>query len=739
MSGRSILTQLEEMGHPAPRLSLRGSVPSEHGTERYEFRGELARGGMGIVHHGRDNDLGRNVALKVLHEKHLQNAELVQRFVEEAQIGGQLQHPGIVPVYELGLQAGGQPYFAMKLVKGETLGERLAGRSDTSVDRRTLLAVFRDVCRTMAYAHAHGVIHRDLKPANVMIGGFGEVQVVDWGFAKVLARREQREQDGDHHEDQKRGAERVETMISTVRSADDSSASVAGSVMGTPAYMSPEQALGQVDELDARSDVFGLGAILCEILTGSPPYTGDVARVGMAAAKADLDAAHAALATCNADARLTDLCLAALQPLPKDRPADAEHLAGEVAAWLAEAEGRAHRARVVKIEAEAEAEEQLRARRQTMLVAGGVVLVVAIAVALFLFVSFDAAARENERRAAIDTALQDAARHRAAGAWSEAVVAAELAAGLGGDDALLVAIRAQATIAAEQARVRAEDDELLAELEEIRGRCGQVLFAVEGELEELDQAYAAAYERRFTSLDTAADRLLASSHAAAFAANLTVWSWIRKTAAKAGGEAQNRADWQSIHRLARRLDPSDVAVHDALLADDDAAALRTIVEERGDELSATTAPWVGLVLAEGTPDQTSTAVVFLENQHLRNPRDFWIQMRLASAALRANDTNRAARHATAALAVRPKHAMAWCSLAAALAAEGDGQRAFVAFGRFLQLEAECRKAADLGVVDRALREMMDNRDASRGSEDLLDNLREVWAEVDAQLKQGVHR
>ena len=143
---------------------------------------------MGAVLKGRDPDLGRDLAVKVLLESHRDKPELIRRFVEEAQIGGQLQHPGIVPIYELGTFADRRPYFAMKLVKGRTLSSLLAERSDRVHDLPRFLSIFESVCQTMAYAHARGVIHRDLKPSNVMVGSFGEVQVMDWGLAKVLPR-----------------------------------------------------------------------------------------------------------------------------------------------------------------------------------------------------------------------------------------------------------------------------------------------------------------------------------------------------------------------------------------------------------------------------------------------------------------------------------------------------------------------------------------------------------------------
>jgi serine/threonine-protein kinase len=182
---------------------------------------ELGRGGMGAVFKGRDSSLGRDVAVKVLLESHSGRAELVQRFVEEAQIAGQLQHPGVVPVYEMGQTPDRRPFFTMKLVKGRTLTQLLLDRPSPADELPRLVAIFEAVCQTLAYAHAKGVIHRDLKPANVMVGAFGEVQVMDWGLAKVL------------------GSEATQTeavsVIATPRSGSDETVTQAGSVLGTPA------------------------------------------------------------------------------------------------------------------------------------------------------------------------------------------------------------------------------------------------------------------------------------------------------------------------------------------------------------------------------------------------------------------------------------------------------------------------------------------------------------------------
>src|SRR5262245_58872976 len=233
---------------------------------RYEVVEEIAHGGMGVVFKVRDPDLGRTLAMKVLLDSHQERPDLARRFLEEAQIGGQLQHPGLVPVHELGRLPDQRPFFTMKLVKGRTLAEELKARSSPAADLPRLLGTFEQVCQTVAYTHSRGVIHRDLKPANLMVGAFGEVQVMDWGLAKLLGQ--------DQEAPLPAGAAGASTIYSSRSSSEDDSATRAGTVLGTPAYMPPEQARGQVEHLDERCDVFGLGAILCEILTGQPPYTG---------------------------------------------------------------------------------------------------------------------------------------------------------------------------------------------------------------------------------------------------------------------------------------------------------------------------------------------------------------------------------------------------------------------------------------------------------------------------------
>jgi len=257
-----------------------------HGAQesRYRERGEVARGGMGAILRVWDEDLRRELAMKVVltHEgaPGELSPKLLGRFLEEAQVTGQLDHPGIVPVHELGIDASGRAFFTMRLVKGRDLKEIFESvrTGDPEWNLTRALWAMLKVCDAMAYAHSKGVVHRDLKPANVMVGRFGEVYVMDWGLARVQGQP-------DRHDLRLRREDSTVTFVESERRADASHSAdsvlftMDGDVVGTPAYMAPEQARGEIERLGPRSDVYSVGAMLYHLLSGRMPYVEPDAKV----------------------------------------------------------------------------------------------------------------------------------------------------------------------------------------------------------------------------------------------------------------------------------------------------------------------------------------------------------------------------------------------------------------------------------------------------------------------------
>jgi eukaryotic-like serine/threonine-protein kinase len=234
------------------RLRDGAELPDLSGT-RYQLMGQIARGGMGVVYAAEDEKLQRRVALKVL-EVPGAKGELASRLMREARVLARLEHPGIVPVHDVGTLADGRVFYTMKFVEGQRLDKYL--ETVESIPDR--LRIFLRVCDPVAFAHARGVLHRDIKPANIMVGSFGEVLVMDWGLAKIVAHTTGGSpQDADatlYESPQPVSAENDETQVSVITGH--------GTVLGTPGYMSPEQARGEVESLDGRSDIFSLGALL---------------------------------------------------------------------------------------------------------------------------------------------------------------------------------------------------------------------------------------------------------------------------------------------------------------------------------------------------------------------------------------------------------------------------------------------------------------------------------------------
>jgi serine/threonine-protein kinase len=744
---RVLLRDTEPETGPSP-LERPDSPERPTATEagRYQLFGEIARGGMGAILKARDPDLGRELAVKVLLEKHRDHPDFLRRFVEEAQISGQLQHPGIVPIYELGAFADRRPFFTMKLVKGRTLAELLRERPSPADALPRFLGVFEQVCQTVAYAHARGVIHRDLKPANVMVGGFGEVQVMDWGLAKVLPRGESAT---DEHGPTPEPSPPA-SVVRTARSGSGAGESMAGSVLGTPGYMAPEQARGEVERVDERADVFGLGAILCEILTGRPAFVGGSSAETMRrSCRGDLGDALGRLEACGAEAELVELARDCLAPVPEGRPRRAGDVAARMSSHLAGVQDRLRRAELARVEAQARAEEEAKrakAERDRRRLASGLAAAV-LALAAVGGVSANYYQKQRAARTAAVAKVLGGARtlcdHALAcpddpARWEVALAAVEQAEGalgnVAGANQELQALRTEARAGAEATR---RDRTLLDHLAEIRGTRPE-----NHEGAAADAAYAAAFREAGLDLDAlapaAAVALIQARPdvpAAAMAAALDDWAATRRDAGRAPD------GWRRLVAVARGVDPNDGRDRLRVLflkgdVSDGLGSLRALAREVDPGAwPVQTLDLLANTLAHaGDPE---AAVELLDRARLRHPGDFWIQYDLANLTRRARPaaTAEAIRAFEVARALRPESGH---ELAHLLEQSGRGAEAITVFEDVVRRSpADPRHRLCLGQVRDGRGEAVAARaDFRRAAEVARGRLKDRPADLTAHLSLG---
>ena len=666
---------------PVPRIRSR-EVPAEP-TGRYQIHGEISRGGMGAVLRARDIDLGRDLAVKVLLSQHMQRPEMLERFIEEAQIGGQLQHPGVLPVHELGRFADGRPYFTMKFVRGKTLESLLRDRESTNEDRARLVGIFEQICQTVAYAHASGVVHRDLKPANIMVGSFGEVQVMDWGLAKVLVGGEDDEREN-RPSTPDAPAVRTTSSVASGTGSGSRSATQAGSVLGTPAYMAPEQARGEVHAIDERTDVFGLGAILAEILTGEPPFLGDPKSAHALAHAGDLTDAYGRLDGCGADSVLVELSKRCLAVEPSARPRTGSEVAEAVSEHLESVEKRLRQTELERAAERARAEEahgralaERRARRRTVALAATVLVAVTLGSGVWLTAEKRESARlaklSGEIHSALENAVAEREKARAAGpgdlaAWNAARSEAERARALAGGETIDAELRARierinAEIAADE-----RDRQFVEELERIYRE-----EYAEFDSEHRHYSYkttAEKYRRAFARYGIVASQSTPEEIAASSSERpervretlvLAFDHWLERI------RDDNEPESEWLRNVLDAVDKSEW--RRAVRAAGSLEELEALAERKEEVLRQSPAIVVRLGRALIEVGATDRSVELLRQAQERQPDDYWLSASLASA-LQEKKSPEAVWYYRVALALRPD-GFSYESLARALARQGD--------------------------------------------------------------------
>jgi tetratricopeptide (TPR) repeat protein len=698
--------QVASAGAPSP-----SSPPDLPRIPGYEVLGEIGRGGMGVVLRVHDTTFQRHLAIKVLLTDPRSHPEMARRFREEAQVLGQLQHPGIPPIHALGQLADGRPYFSMKLIKGQTLAELLRQRPSPAHELSRFLAIFGQLCQAVAYAHSRGILHRDLKPSNVMVGAFGEVQVMDWGLAKLL-----------NKERAAAALHAAETSASaTVRSASADSSTQTGDVLGTPAYMAPEQARGEIDQLDERCDVFGLGAILCVLLTGKPPYLGSSSReIHPLAARGALEGAYARLDACGAEPESVALARACLAKDAAQRPHHAGVVAEAVAAYQIQVQEKLRQAEVARAQAQVKASEERKRRRLTLALALLLLLLLGGGGGVAWWADQQQAEQDKEQalrlaeaRSGVEVALQEARSHgdRARtlvinpASWQTTLTAARSAVERAESLLAREAGLAEGTLAQQVRQLRAQleadrkDWQLLAVYDQVRLEQSQ--WDLQGGRFKLAESYPrlkqalADYGLAIGGLEPgqAVERLRQRPQAVQPYVRAVLeecLAWVPK------GEVGPRQWLAAV--LAVDADPWLAQFRQALTK----GAWAEVEQLAGQAEVGHYHPAVLVGLARALPDEAgASAVLLLRRTQQHYPGDFWANFTLAEALYRsvfptAVDrptqaeelpvVNEAVALLRVAVGLRPGNAPAHNNLGLALKAKGDGKGAIACFKKALALD-----------------------------------------------------
>jgi serine/threonine-protein kinase len=643
--------------------SLPAGLPAAAGTPtsaglRFHILRSHARGGFGEVFVAYDEELHREVALKEVPRSHASYGEVRSRFLLEAEITGSLEHPGVVPVYGLGRHHDGRPFYAMRFIKGHSLHAAIDRFHEAESPRRDpgertlalrkLLGRFVDVCNTIAYAHSRGVLHRDLKPANIMLGKYGETLVVDWGLAKVIGRKEE---------------DAAPEPSAPVIALHQFTTRV-GTTLGTPVFMSPEQAQGLVELVGPASDIYSLGATLYMLLTGRAPFEETDARAVLEKAVRGNWPPPRQVKK-NVPPPLDAVCRKAMALRLEDRYGSALELAADVEHWLADEPVSAYREPWT-----ARCGRWIRGHKPVVASATVAVLVaVLLGSGAAVLMERQRVERQAERdrqearhRRGVEASLEDVSRLQQQAQWTEARVALEQAKNQLGEGG------------AEDLRDRVEqtrhDLELVARLDAIRLERATM---VQGrfDMTTADRDYSTAFAGVGVVIgpvdeEEAAERVRNSAIREQLVASLDDWAVLTRD--------PDRQAW--LLGVARRADPDDwrdrfrdPKVHR------DRSGLQSLanelLREEGQKLKIQS-PHLLAALGNALMWVRTDAVPLLTEARERYPGDFWLNFYLGNALVQAKKWGQAAGYYRAALAVRPNTAAVYNNLAGALLKDQQG-------------------------------------------------------------------